>query len=388
MRRAPYDREQLYQEIWAEPVRDVAKRYGVSDVYLARICRKLSVPLPGRGYWAKATERRPPRPPLLALEKSELFRLRYVGVRRSPEQRRYQQAAASAKSEAPSSMVVDETLTDPHELVARGAPPPPRRGAGGRRLRPAPWTPRPQRLPEALDRGLCVFDALLKALAAADWPVELVPPPAEDDGRKPDESERVTQVLCREEPLLVRLFEEVNAELDPKPYRPRRRPEDPIWYTPPERHRHIYRPTGELALQITNLAGTGVRGLFRETARRRLEDVLPTFVAQLGPAAEALKAKHAEEERLRREREEQARRWREEEERRWEERRRLERLTKEAVSWREARLLPDFAEAALRQLGSAAEDDEARGARRAELEWLLDYAERIDPCAANSANAN
>ena len=49
----PYDRKQLYQEVWEAPVRDVAKRYGVSDVYLARICRALSVPLPGRGYWAK-----------------------------------------------------------------------------------------------------------------------------------------------------------------------------------------------------------------------------------------------------------------------------------------------------------------------------------------------
>ena len=80
----------------------------------------------------------------------------------------------------------------------------------------------------------------------------------------------------------MRLFEEVDVELDPKPYRPRRKPEDPIWYIPPDQHRYIHSPTGKLALQITNLAGTGVRGLFRETARRRLEDILPTFVAQLG----------------------------------------------------------------------------------------------------------
>ena len=58
----PYDRETLYQEVREAPVRDVARRYGVSSVYLARICRKMSVPLPGRGYWAKPKERRPPRP--------------------------------------------------------------------------------------------------------------------------------------------------------------------------------------------------------------------------------------------------------------------------------------------------------------------------------------
>jgi hypothetical protein len=48
-----YEREKLYQEVWAEPVKMVARRYGVSDVALAKTCRKLAIPLPGRGYWAR-----------------------------------------------------------------------------------------------------------------------------------------------------------------------------------------------------------------------------------------------------------------------------------------------------------------------------------------------
>jgi hypothetical protein len=31
----------------------LAKKYGISDVGLAKICRKLAIPLPGRGHWAK-----------------------------------------------------------------------------------------------------------------------------------------------------------------------------------------------------------------------------------------------------------------------------------------------------------------------------------------------
>jgi hypothetical protein len=57
----PYEREKLYREVWEEPVSRVAERYRCSDVYLARICRKMQVPLPGRGYWAKPKERRRPR---------------------------------------------------------------------------------------------------------------------------------------------------------------------------------------------------------------------------------------------------------------------------------------------------------------------------------------
>jgi hypothetical protein len=50
---ARYDREKLYQQVWSQPVQKVAKEYGMSNVALAKICRKLRVPLPGRGYWAK-----------------------------------------------------------------------------------------------------------------------------------------------------------------------------------------------------------------------------------------------------------------------------------------------------------------------------------------------
>jgi hypothetical protein len=61
-----YNREQIYEQIWSEPAQHVAKRYNVSDVALGKICRKLAIPRPGRGYWAKkaAGKRLPERPPL------------------------------------------------------------------------------------------------------------------------------------------------------------------------------------------------------------------------------------------------------------------------------------------------------------------------------------
>jgi hypothetical protein len=47
----------------------LAPKYKVSDVALAKTCRKLEIPLPGRGYWAKlaAGKHLKPRPPLTAL---------------------------------------------------------------------------------------------------------------------------------------------------------------------------------------------------------------------------------------------------------------------------------------------------------------------------------
>lgn len=46
-------RDQLYAEVWAEAMTAVAKRYDVSSNYLARICEQLNIPRPSRGYWAQ-----------------------------------------------------------------------------------------------------------------------------------------------------------------------------------------------------------------------------------------------------------------------------------------------------------------------------------------------
>jgi hypothetical protein len=46
-------REDLYEAVWERPVRTIARELGVSDVALAKTCRKLKIPLPGVGYWAK-----------------------------------------------------------------------------------------------------------------------------------------------------------------------------------------------------------------------------------------------------------------------------------------------------------------------------------------------
>jgi hypothetical protein len=38
-----YNREKIYEEIWSEPIQHVAKRYKISDVGLAKVCRKLNI---------------------------------------------------------------------------------------------------------------------------------------------------------------------------------------------------------------------------------------------------------------------------------------------------------------------------------------------------------
>lgn len=46
-------RSELYAMVWSKAVQQVAAGIGVSDVALAKACRKHGIPLPGRGLWAR-----------------------------------------------------------------------------------------------------------------------------------------------------------------------------------------------------------------------------------------------------------------------------------------------------------------------------------------------
>lgn len=60
-----FERQKLFDEVWAIPVTKLAKTYGLSDVGLRKICTTLDVPLPPRGYWQKlAAGKTIPKPPL------------------------------------------------------------------------------------------------------------------------------------------------------------------------------------------------------------------------------------------------------------------------------------------------------------------------------------
>ena len=48
-----FTRLELYELVWSEPLRKLAKQFGISDVAIAKRCRKSNIPLPGLGYWAK-----------------------------------------------------------------------------------------------------------------------------------------------------------------------------------------------------------------------------------------------------------------------------------------------------------------------------------------------
>ena len=70
------DRAGLFDRVWSEPIAKVAEKWRLSGPGLAKACRRLQIPLPPRGYWAKLEAgrrlRRPPLPKLPSGEAEEI----------------------------------------------------------------------------------------------------------------------------------------------------------------------------------------------------------------------------------------------------------------------------------------------------------------------------
>jgi hypothetical protein len=48
-----FTRQELYELVWSEPMVQLAKKFGLSDVGLSKACRRIAIPVPERGYWAR-----------------------------------------------------------------------------------------------------------------------------------------------------------------------------------------------------------------------------------------------------------------------------------------------------------------------------------------------
>ncbi len=57
-----FRRDALYRLVWTLPVSEIAVRLGVSDVALAKLCRRAAIPIPGRGYWQRTEAGQPVEP--------------------------------------------------------------------------------------------------------------------------------------------------------------------------------------------------------------------------------------------------------------------------------------------------------------------------------------
>ena len=114
-------RADLYEAVWSAPVTKVAKTYGISDVALRKVCKRLGVPLPQAGHWSKVAHGKPTyRPPLPEGDYPAQYRSsRHTEADDDELQRRLEAARTTAPP--PLTLITRSRLPECHRIVQRTA---------------------------------------------------------------------------------------------------------------------------------------------------------------------------------------------------------------------------------------------------------------------------
>lgn len=360
-RTVTFTREELFQRVWAEPLLKLAADIGVSDVGLAKACRRAEIPLPGRGYWAKSRDYRQPPPLLLRASAQATETISFQVVAESEARR--------PRTEKPSNVtpiIVPATLEAPDPLVRNALKVVSKAPVYEGRLLTKGSTVLAVRISRtALDRAMRLLDTLIKVCRAAGMPWII--------------SEKGTFVQCNGVELNVILRERLTKqEVTPEPH-PKRATRTPGWEpnNSPAFPRYEWVGTDELTFEIDAPVSGAPQRRWADTRTRRLESRITDIVEGLPIVAQAVKLWKAEQERWRRE-------WEEKEQRRQERARsaeverqrrlRLQALVTRASQAEEIRRLCDRLESARDGAAMKVSADVA-----AWLSWARRQADLLDP---------
>lgn len=116
-------REELYAMVWATPMQKLAKEFGISDVALAKTCKKLGVPRPPRGYWARKaagqTVKAPPLPLKNARQRDGVYLSRSSAPKPVIELSEHTVVLIEQLMMPTNTLSLRESLVKPHPLVRR-----------------------------------------------------------------------------------------------------------------------------------------------------------------------------------------------------------------------------------------------------------------------------
>lgn len=362
-------RQTLYNHVWSTPMARLSKEYGISDVALAKICKKLKVPYPGRGYWRrKETGKSVKQPPLSpysdpakqavtiyptirpdALEPASEETTQRITAEQAPEQ----------KIEVPDRLGKTHRLLSGQLTEWRSASVDEYGAIRSGSLRQLNIRVSPQHL----YRAVRIMNALFLALETRSHQVGI------QDGYK-----KTLGVCIDGHPIEFGLEEKLQRI---ERSRDKTNPQDSWRY-----HRYEYISTGTLILKINEWGADGLQKTWSDGKTTKLENCLNDFIVGLLEIAEAVKVrrlKQEQEERLRREAE---RRRQEEAIRRQEELGRLEVLEQEAANWAKAQQLRTYL-SALKDMLTTKHGEIQPGSQADQwLIWAHQYADRLDPLVA------
>lgn len=343
-------RTELFELVWQTPMSQLAKRFGISDTGLAKICKRLKVPYPSRGYWAqkaagkKLAQCRLPAAGAKTPQSATIWPTWGEGLRRRPTSQ--VAAVLDAMRAEIGSVQVPEEISEPHPLIRL------RMNEAARKAASNPEGA----VPPLEHRICCILDTLFKSLehlGATVRPNSIHRYSVRVGGHcikmELREKYRLVRTLVTEEEAGSRGFDG-------------------------ERHHHDFEETGRLLFFIHTPLDGALRRRWHETDRITMEAMLPDIAATIIAApgvVEEIERKREEERRaheaaIQRKAEEKARARREEA--------RFQRLADLAEASHRASQIRDF----IRNLRLSAAEDEVIGDGQTLGDWLAWAEERLE----------
>lgn len=373
-------REELYELVWSEPMRTLAPQFGLSDVGLAKICRRHVIPRPPVGYWAKkqfgkrVSEKSLPKavdPQFQTVKIAHVDRRiedsaaedEVAPLAQDPEI-----AALIEKEHDPKNKIsVPQRLRTPHPIVENT-----RRALGKssgdehgilHRWRSNGAILNVSVTRASMDRALRIADAFLKAFERRGYGVKAV----NHEGR------HLLRLEALGEGVSFRLREKVNRKERSTAEREQIR----RW------RRYDYVPNGLLELKL-ELIESPEKRVWVDGKRARLEDHIQDVLIGLLVLIDRARS-------WRKELEEWTRRYREKEQQKLENERRAraqqaryEELEKTAAAWIRSRRLREFVAAVKAEADRRGEAMVTTPELAAWLAWAERYADALDPLASRN----
>lgn len=330
-------RNELYQQVWTGSITRLAKKYGISDVGLKKICKRMDVPTPPRGYWARVQNgQRVGRAKLTRLKSGgestyELRLRRNAQDAKTPEVGEVAQKLID-KIKADADFVVPDEILKAHPLVAR-ARRVLKKGDADRQGIVDVWTASYLDIrvsSDSLSRAFNFMDTLIKTLWR--YRVRVIV----------EKGKTLVKVPGFDGPVPIYLREKVNQH--PHQMTKEERDEEKRFghsFAP----KFDYEPAGALCFYINTDYGIRCRKRWMDGKTQKLEEMLGSIVGGIVIAADRLRIARIEnEERARRREAERLRQA--ERERLWRiEKSKREALVEQAKRWAQSVQIRDFIQA-------------------------------------------
>lgn len=366
-------RDELYEEVWKTPLSKLGPKYMITGTALKKICKKLNVPTPPRGYWAKLQYGYKVRnPPLPRKQKKygtpDSYKITGGNTDKGNNLVKLNGNDDDLPDELRSlSVKVPQRLRNPHPLVRNtmdyldGAVPDEYgvlnvKTEGCLDLRVSP---------KALNRSLRILDAVIKCFEDLNYEIK-----AENHCWGWTSVNILGEDVHFSLNERVRRFDHVptKAEIE--------RQKEYFWDRP---RPWDYEPTGKLTIELCRYSSGGLCKKWSDAKQKSVEDHVSDFVKGAYRVALLNRDRRLEQEAEQRRLGEESRKRKEEAQRLEEERRRLLDLEQQAENWNKAKNLREYIIAVEVSFSGKELCDGEKERQGRWLEWARKHADRLDP---------